>query len=409
MWGMGADARTPMKRRKHVPLVTWTSDATDMLEREWRSLQESSSCDRTLYMYPYYWGLTSQMRDYSDAAIVALAFRRTLLYIEDAYRLKWCAEDAWIECFFQPLSKDACRRTFSEVKEAVPMFATTQWDEFMPRETHAMLSGITPAVHVVNNTRFDFVVDYPEFFPHDLWKKMIARKFVRAIDAFGHQLDLLELKSKQPNLYYTLSLSALRTMLTPILFKPKPEIEAVAESRANALTKPHHDCAAVHIRWTDKKEDGGISQNADYRVNHVKAALDRLERRTGLSYQCLLILSDDDVAVVRAIQDRLGDTTYAVKPVSQLRALFTSRQEYETYRAKGHIYFELEVLQRDPDRSFAYAKEVVIDILTASKAAQYLVGVGSSGVSQLLAQYMGAERRVDANALAIWQEDVLMI
>jgi hypothetical protein len=407
MWGMGVDARRQMTRRTHVPLVTWTKAASDMLERAWVKLQNPPSCRRILYMYPWNWGLTSQMRDYSDAAIVSLATGRTLMYVQDAYRTKWCAKDAWIECYFQPLSGELCRRTQSELKDA-PQFDTKRSKRFMPGTTIKFLFGDAPAAHVVNNTRFDFVIDNPAFFPHAIWEKMLKNNHVRVSDTFGNMINMTELKGNRPNLYHTLSLSALRTMLAPIIFKPKPYIEVIARARAKNLTRAHHNCVAIHLRWTDKKEDGGVAAGIEYTVDHIPPALERLERRTGRSYQCLLILSDDDVAARRALVTKLGDT-YDVKPVSRLQGVFASEMDYQIYRKRGHAYFEQEVAQRDPQRAYAYSREVVIDIVTASLAADYLLGVGSSGVSQVLAQFIGADRKVDANAIAIWQEDVLMV
>jgi hypothetical protein len=407
MWGMGVDARTHMTRRTRVPLVKWTKEASNMLERAWTKLQHPTSCQRVLYMYPYYWGLTSQMRDYSDTAIVSLASGRTLMYVQGTHMTKWCAKDAWLECYFRPLSGKLCRRTQSEIQDA-PQFDTNKSRHFLSDATFAMLVGDAPAVHVVNNTRFDFVVEHIRFFPHAIWDQMLKNNYVRVLDTFGNRVNMTKLKERHPSLYHTLSLSALRTMLAPIIFAPTNDIEEVARKRAESLTTEHHDCVAVHVRWTDKREDGGVSASIAYTVDHIPAALERLERRTGRSYQCLLILSDDDVAARNAIVEKLGDT-YDVKPVSHLHEIFESEEDYNIYRTKGHVYLEIEVALRDPERAYAYSREVVIDIVTASLAADYLLGVGSSGVSQILAQYMGAERQVDANAIAIWQEDILMV
>jgi hypothetical protein len=47
--------------------------------------------------------------------------------------------------------------------------------------------------------------------------------------------------------------------------------------------------------------------------------------------------------------------------------------------------------------------------LVAARHADYLIGVGSSSVSVLVAQLMGASRRAGGDAFAVWQEDVLGI
>ena len=47
--------------------------------------------------------------------------------------------------------------------------------------------------------------------------------------------------------------------------------------------------------------------------------------------------------------------------------------------------------------------------LTRTAQADVLVGVGTSGVSQLIAQMIGGRNRVDGNALSLWQEDMQAI
>lgn len=415
MWGMGADARTPMTRRTRVPLVTWSQEAVARIELAWRALQNPESCDRVMYMYPYYWGLTSQVRDYSDMAIVALAFGRTLHYVEDAYRIKWCGHDAWLECFFEPLTNNLCRRKQAQLKNE-PLLTISAWDErikgmaLLESETVKALAGPQRVIHLKNETRFNYVVDHPALFPHELWESLVRQGLVQARDDFGHALDILELKLSHPALYHALSLSALRTMLTPIVFRPQAKLEHAAATRVLDLTRAHHDCLAVHLRWTDKRDDGGIAlKRYNHSASHVVDALDRIERRSGHSYQCLLVMSDDDVGAIKELNRLLGDT-YDIKQVSQIQALFRTPEEYDEYRLKGHEFFTRGKIATDsPARTYGYIRDVLVDILVAAKASDYVIGVGSSGVSQMLAQYMGAARRADANAFAIWEEDVMRL
>lgn len=413
MWGMGADARTPMVRRTRVPLVTWTGTAVARVELAWRALQSPQACDRVMYMYPYFWGLTSQMRDYSDMAMVALAFQRTLLYVEDASLIKWCSKDAWLECFFERFSNDRCRRKHSDLAN-YPILTISAWDDkkkgmkFLEEKTVAALASSEAVIHLKNETRFKYVVNHPSLFPHMLWEGLLRDGLVVAHDDFGHAIDLLQLKVTRPALYHALSLSALRAMLTPIIFKPQARLESLAGDRARELTRDHHDCAIVHLRWTDKRGDGGIAlKMSNYNASHVVEALDRIERRSARSYQCLLLMSDDDAGAIRQLNRLLGDT-YDIKQVSQIQALFTSQEEYEAYRLQGHEFFtRSQIATRNPARAYAYVRDVLVDVLAVAKAGDYLIGVGSSGVSQLVAQYIGGSRRADSNAFAVWQEDVL--
>lgn len=85
MWAVGGDARTPTQHRTRVPLVTWSDAAVERVARAWRRVQFRGTCDRVLYMTPYQWGITSQMRDYGELLVVsALAFNRTLVLVKHA-------------------------------------------------------------------------------------------------------------------------------------------------------------------------------------------------------------------------------------------------------------------------------------------------------------------------------------
>lgn len=405
MWAVGADARQQMRRHANIPLVTWTDEARQMLASEWERIQGSSACNRVMVIYPYQWGITSQMRDYSDALLVALSTGRKLVFVKDAPRPKWCQGDAWLECFFQPLSNPStCRFTTAQLNN-VTVAASANLTA-----ARSLLESDAPIVHFRPGTRFLFVLRDPTFFPDQLWASLVDARAVKALHEQGLPLDWSTLQHEQPSLYHLITLSALRTMIAPVAFQAQSDIIVRAQSRSKQLDIGRGNrCVALHLRWTDKKDDGGVASRMNFSVEHVPIALQRLEERTKLSYKCLLVLSDDEAAAIAALQRQLGDT-YHIEPVSRIESLFkdSSTADLEDYSKKGHFYVR-KYLAQDPAFVFAYYREVFVDILVAVYRAEYLIGVGSSGVSQYLAQSMGAVRRVDGNALAIWQEDVLEI
>jgi hypothetical protein len=171
----------------------------------------------------------------------------------------------------------------------------------------------------------------------------------------------------------------------------------------------------VHVRWTDKASDGGqalLLTDHTIALARMHRALDRAEKRTGLAYRCLLVMSDDDGAAVASLSHSLGDT-YDIIPLSNVSSLFSSPAEYEAYRRQGHEFvqnaIQLSKHGAGIARHYEYYRTVITDIFAAVSAADYFVGVGTSGVSQLTAQLMGARRRTDANAFTIWQEDLAHI
>lgn len=406
MWGMGAHARVPLKRRACVPLVTWSQQAAEALKAHYWQLQDPDTCSRVLYVHPWSWGLTSQMRDYSDLAIAAMGARRTIHFVSDGPRPIYCPQRAWLECFFKPMSGTKCRRTLADLSHNVSAMISPSVDDLV-----TLLMSDAPAVHVSHWTHVGFMVNAlssSSVFPTQLWERLQSAGAIQMWDTHGHALNASAVQNDDPELYYTLMLSSLRTMLSSVMFAPTDEIQRLAQARAAELVSPHstRPCVAVHLRWTDKKDDGGVASKMNFTADHVAIALTRLEKLTGRSYRCVLLLSDDEEAATAALRGLLGNA-YDVKPISRTRNLFSSQAEYDVYRQKGHFHVRDYFGTRNPEMAHAYVREVFVDIQTAALAAEYLIGPGSSGVSQLLAQYIGARARVDANAVALWQEDIL--
>jgi hypothetical protein len=434
------------QHRTRVPLVTWSDAAVARVTRAWYEVQFRQTCDRVLYMSSaYQWGITSQMRDYGDLLIVsALTFNRTLILVDDAPRPKWCAEDAWLECFFEPLSTKKCAKTLNDLQGISVVKA---WPDVVngTEDIPLALSADDSSLQLVSSARFVNVVNDTSYFPGALWREMLRDGVVMVHESDGTKIPNMDAfclgQPYRKHLCHTLALSALRTMLSGIVFRPKPDIVTATTARVRQLClreRPSRQhCLAVHLRWTDKAADGGqafllTNQTMVARVHH---ALDRAERRTGLAYRCLLVISDDDGAAVRSLRRSVGDT-YDVLPLSNVSSMFSSSPaEYEAYQRQGHEYVQsalmsnaIEDMQRQQEqqqqqqqqqqqdqqqrpsanneRYYDYYKTVIVDVWTAVSTADYFVGVGTSGVSQLIAQLIGSRRRADGNAFALWQEDL---
>ena len=94
------------------------------------------------------------------------------------------------------------------------------------------------------------------------------------------------------------------------------------------------------------------------------------------------------------------DPKFNVRTLCNISKLLHTDAERKAYSTLGHKFF------RAPSaRTYEYHSSVFVDIIAASRA-DVLIGVGGSGVSQLIAQRMGGRERVDGNALALWQEDL---
>lgn len=426
MWGMGSNARTIPPRRVNVPLVSWTAGAAARVQHAWQHVQRLAPCDRAMYAYTSYWGITSQMRDYGDAALIALAFRRPLVYIPHRSQPKWCQSNAWLGCFFQDLGKgeqsQRCRMAESKQKSLT----------FRPNTTSRAAAGFHSQRTATRDrfaedrpillpyaTELNFVLDDPLFVPWWLWDDLLRHALVIIRDEHNNVLDPTELNANHRSLYHTLVVSALRTMLAPVLFRPNDDLQRRAESKARQLRVEMGEaatqtCVAVHVRWTDKAEDGGVANVSAYSIDYVAPALKSIRNnmlRGRRNQTCVLVLTDDDAnampALARVLSSSLPGAT--LRPLSRVQDILQTHDDYLAYAKLGHRYVSDVLVARAPARAYAYFSELIVDILVASKLSRALIGVGSSGVSQLVAQYMGAHNRVDANALAVWKEDVLGI
>ena len=89
-----------------------------------------------------------------------------------------------------------------------------------------------------------------------------------------------------------------------------------------------------------------------------------------------------------------------MRTLSNISKLLHSDEERQEYNRRGHKFFT-----GTSERTFEYSASVFVDVVAASRA-DILIGVGGSGVSQLIAQRIGGQKRVDGNALSLWQEDL---
>lgn len=433
LWAVGRDARSAFSVHKDVPLLTWTDAAVKRVGDAWRAVQFRETCDRVIYMTRAYdWGITSQMRDYSDLLIVsALAFNRTLILASDAERPKWCKENAWLGCFFEPLSANTCSKALAQLRG---LSVVKAWPGVVngTDDIPSSLGGRRRALKLVSSARFVNLLEDPSYFPVRLWQDMVASGEVHmhAIHGARIRIDITSYCHQhhgpdRAHLCHTLALSALRSMLAGIVFRPRVHIlqashdimARLARMQTQVHTESTHParCLAVHLRWTDKATDGGqaASLTKDAMLAGVERALKRIARMTGRAYQCLLVLSDDDEVAVGALKQVMGSAITVVS-ISDIRSMFGSPREYDAYRSRGHEYV-LAALStatprslmrsRKPDH-YRYFSSVIVDAWIASLAADYLIGVGTSGVSQLVAQWLGARMHADGNGFAVWQEDL---
>jgi hypothetical protein len=272
-----------------------------------------------------------------------------------------------------------------------------------------IFSGPT-VLHMAYDARFTFILDEPKYFPRRLWDSMIKDGLIHFRDRSDRFIDSKLLSASDPHLYHTISVSALRTILTSVIFKPLPHI--LAESTRKRLRIGKRTCIALHLRWTDKQNDGGAAASLSHNVDHVSPALARMKERFAHFPSCVILLTDDDRRAVPMLTAEL-EGRFDIDLLSQISGMLApSLAWYDTYETKGHENFvKLASSKKLQDRgiAFKYFQSAIVDAIVASHASNAFIGMGSSGLSQLVSQYIGFRRHVDANAFVVWQEDVMHI
>ena len=400
-----------MREFKSVPLVSWTEAAVILVRDHWQTVQHRDTCERVIWMTPWRWGKTSQLRDWLDFAIVAVfTYNRTLLenYSTDKYD-NWCAKGNWLNCFFEPFHGKQCDGVPPQ-GDTVKHITEYGGDHNFLQTTHYCARN-TMQVH--------------EAFPNKIWDTLVETNQIVYRDVDNNStMDLAaikQLKKHAATLYYSISLSSLKAIITKHILKLNKDIR----QRADALTQnilnnnTKKPVIAVHMRRTDKHTDHG-SSTLEFSDRFVTRAIGILCRhyfpsnRTQAPDVCLdqlpsgidvLALSDDPSAIP-TLQRHLGPK-FAVHMLTDISKLLRSDEEREEYLRRGHKFFSgsPSKVKKMATRAFEYHASVFVDILAASRA-DVLVGVGASGVSQLIAQMIGGRERVDGNALSLWQEDI---
>lgn len=402
LWASGADARKPMKVYPYqIPLVQWTEETERYIAERWHSVQHRRSCDRVVWFQPWYWGITSQIRDYIDLVIISV-FTFDRMIIPQKWHSKWCPDAHWLECFFQPLQGHQCDDVQPEGKQT---------------QVLTELGDPIPSYRLKYLKRGSALLDdHNTLFPNEMWDTLITHHEIvfRDPEAPHAIIDATLLKRDFTELYYGLSLSALRAILAKVILQVRPKILAKAKALVKKVSSSHDNDMkpffAVHLRRTDKKLDEGITGSlALPGVSFVQQALAQFVQITKSNpiNGTLLVLSDDPRAIDELREDQELGTSYKIHGLSDVQTFFHEGKDYQGYLKDGHAYMEKqEMFDKDPQAVYDYYESVIVDAMAAGLRADYLIGMGCSGVSQLIAQWIGSREHTEGNALSLWQEDL---
>jgi len=209
-----------------------------------------------------------------------------------------------------------------------------------------------------------------------------------------------------------LGVSVLRTWMLSTTFTPlvKWREDTAAWIRGREWQKP---VAVVHIRLTDKAADRGIAASlmSCSWEGRLRAMVRDAESGWNLTFGSVLVLADDPASVHArwsrvASVFRKPNVEYHVSDM--LESLLEAHAELrDVVSPTGHIAAVSKTVSRAVRE--AYFQTVFREAWVAGALGDRLLGVGSSGVSQYIAHLMADRHQVDANTLALWQEDYVSV
>jgi len=432
-WGSGFDAKFSAVPRTSFrdKWLTWNADAEVIFDRWWRRTQlPAEGCAARAENSGFLsarvdmeWGITSAMRDVEDQLLFGLLENKLVVFsdfveqkdvIVDAMTQysKQCGgtgSRAWLEeCYFENLT--ACTGEFRAGRMGCP-------EQQLGRRTFKLTS------------------DYSWFLQKSqpLWDELVRAGAVgwRAASAESRllnspaalrnisELELAELGREGPGQRQEAAerLGMLRALLLRVAFRPGAALrEAIASiERRTGLAEAARTgpLAVVHVRRTDKAIDFlGGAQRPDERSAYAAGSgsvassltaigdvlLPWLERATQ-PLSGLFLMSDDwhsyEPEATKRLVRSLRNTS--------LKVMF----DEESRRLEPADAAKLSLGHEAWGNKAAIGLQVLAESFAAAKQADYIVGCGSSGVTQLVAQLIGGRVGMDPNVLGLWEDDHL--
>jgi hypothetical protein len=222
-----------------------------------------------------------------------------------------------------------------------------------------------------------------------------------------------------PRIQHLQRLAMFRSLLLRVAFKPnrrlRQGIDTLTTKAGVKEFAQSRTLVALHVRRTDKKIDFGNSglggapppqwslslSEGPTSVAAFRPLLDFVRQYTKASTGFFLLSDDPRVyrpEILNALF-RSGNQTspWVGNPFmrSGFLASFDDRkldEGHESWSGKPELY-----------------SQVLAEVYAAAEWSHYVVGCGSSGVSQLVVQLMGARFGIDPNVLGLWEDDPLSV
>lgn len=380
LWASGFDAR---KHSDNIASSTgetyflWTQETVDAFRTMYDETMNPVLCnlndeDNVVLATKPGWGLTSRIRDFQDILIGNALNGKLVLHANGGERCPAEDEDAsdpFLRCIFEPFSRCQAESSFDSDTSGAERMEAVEVD---PGQF------IQPVVEILRDS---------------------------GLVQYGNEGDQL--------MDYRY-LGVLRSLLQTTAFKFSSSVEERVLQLETKLGDFAGPMLIVHVRRTDKATDAGggrmqswfqYNGDDDSRMQGLEAILrlvEFAEIKSEINYKSLYLIADDprffETTFVSAFQDATArNATVLYNPyISETFGEDHEWMEHGHGKVSTAVHKSLDI-------------ELAADMSFAIKYGTHVVGCGRSGISQFIAQGLGAKYMADPNTLSVFEDDSLLL
>jgi hypothetical protein len=365
-------------------LWQWTPQTAKVMRKWYDGAMNPARCNvNYAYVKKPRWGLTSRLRDFEDILIPNVLKGRLVLH-KGGRQCPSDADDPFLLCLFQPFSKCQGEVNTNQSSDQTPGLVGNmlQMDDTSTSER----AGIVRDATVYNSESFSSAVQ-------PLWHELLRNGLRNDRTSWAPASTFQQLGIIR-------ALLSDMIQVTPMVQKRVAELE-------RKLPSNHGPMLIIHIRRTDKMKDGGFYPDwyADKDVNTLLGIINLIRfaekgsvQNSGLQYATAYIIADEP-------------RFFNQKHIAVLKNAFKEPPLflYNNYVADQETGLPSSLFRPADEAAMRADVELLADITFAAKYGTHIIGCGRSGISQLIAQKLGAKFMMDPNVLSLFEDDATLL
>lgn len=363
LWAAGLNARQEWEASISPDLlhwkVSWNLNHSHIDRHFTQDIRDTRHC---ISFIPSKWGIFSQLRDFTDVYLYA---RANGLYVS----VNDC--ESWPNC---PIRGQ---------------FLHCMWSE-------------APYVGICGEPACSQRLKVKS----DAYKSINYSRFENVLLQASLRLDLLStlkwqevLVTRRGKLF---ALGVLRAFLVGKYFSvgsSKVEVKVNALSQ-KLITHSLGNTLVLHVRQTDKKMDMGWHARQEFfpQLHHYAQAIQKLESHANISFGALIFLTDDP-----SLKSWIYNISLAFQ--NSVHVMFpSSLWSLGVGHGIGHESLRRQLGKR---RTQSMYDDAVAEAMFAGRHGDFIIGCGSSGVSQFISWLIASRKGCDPFGISAWIEDIV--